>query len=249
MTAGILKNTKAVKEGSELRGAVAGTTTRTEWSKEEAKDVVITTIVKGTGNAGANEASIAVATEGAAAVDKALTLLNDFYNAQGAFVQVAKYTPANAGRDGKNLADKASSSQSTEYKGAGAESKGIIGMLEVIFTDFERTAAQTTQNEADEVAAWALAKKDLDDDTKAKTTDKDTKTGEVTVLEGTLLQAETDLASETETLANADKSLAALKTRCIDDELTSEQRFAQRKAEIASLKSAKTILDEIAQKD
>jgi len=247
LTAGILKNTRAVQEGSELRGAVASTTSKTEWSKEAAADVVITTIVKGTGNAGANEASIATANQGDAAVGTALTLLNDFYNAQGAFVQVAKYTPAKAGRDGQTVADKASSSQSTEYKGAGAESKGIIGMLEVIQADFQRTSAQTTQNEADEVAAWTKAKEDLDADTATKTGDKDTKTGEVTVLNGTLLQAQTDLASETTSLATADKSLSLLKTRCIDQELTPEQRFAQRKAEIASLKSAKTILDEIAQ--
>jgi len=250
LTQGIAKNTNAIKEGTALRGTVASSATTKKWSDAEAADVSTTIVTAGTGNAGANEEAIKVSTEGSAAVGVALGLLSTFYNAQ-TFVQVQtdKYTPPGAGREGKTVADNAPSSQATQYKGAAEESKGIMGMLEVIKGDFDRTTQATTDNESNEAAAWATAKGDLDTDNKNKNDSKTTKEGTVGQLKSDLLAAKNDLGNQNTMLETTEKALAKLKSRCIDDEETTEQRFAQRKQEIASLKEAQTVLDEMSQKE
>jgi len=248
LTQGIAKNTNAIKEGTALRGTVASSATTKKWSDAEAADVSTTIVTAGTGNAGANEEAIKVSTEGSQAVGVALGLLSTFYNAQ-TFVQTDKYTPPGAGRDGKTLADKAPSSQATQYKGAAEESKGIMGMLEVIKGDFDRTTQATTDNESNEASAWATAKGDLDTDNTNKNSSKTTKEGTVSQLTSDLLAATNDLAQQNTMLETTEKALAKLKSRCIDDEETTEQRFAQRKQEIASLKDAQKILDEMSQKE
>lgn len=248
LTEGLAKNAKAIQEGTELRGVASSTESTTKWSDAEAEDVTTTTVTAGTGNAGANEEAIKVSTEGSAAVATALSLLSTFYNAQ-TFVQTDKYTPPGAGRDGKTLAEKAPSSQGTEYKGAAEESKGIMGMLEVIKGDFDRTTQATTDNEANEARAWMIAMRELETDSANKQTSKETKEATVGQLKSDLLAATNDLANQNTMLETTEKALAKLKSRCIDDEETTEQRFAQRKQEIASLKKAQTILDEMSQKE
>jgi len=252
LTEGIAKNTKAIAEGNELRGVVSSTETTEKWSDEAAENVTTTKEIKGTGNAGANEEAIKVATEGSNAVAEALRLLSTFYNAQ-TFVQtgqkVDRYTPPGAFRDGATVEKLAPSSKATEYKGAQEESKGIMGMLEVIKGDFDRTVQATQDNEEAEVNAWNTARGELETDSNNKQTSKDTKQGSVDTLKSDLNTAENDLASASDNLDNAKKALAKLKERCIDDHETTDQRFAQRKQEIESLKEAQKILDEMSQKE
>merc|ERR1712230_181869 len=74
-------------------------------------------------------------------VKRALAVLQNFYS--NAFLQTGKYTPPNADRDGNVMGDMAPKVFEKEYHASQKESKGIIGILEVILSDFERTEAKT----------------------------------------------------------------------------------------------------------
>merc|ERR1711881_32939 len=89
-----------------------------------------------------NEKTIADAEEGLAAVKYALTVLSEFY--ENAFLQ---YVPPNADREGKTVSDLAPEIFNDKYHGNQDASKGIIGLLEIIVSDFERTIETTTKEE------------------------------------------------------------------------------------------------------
>merc|ERR1712232_981577 len=164
--------------------------------------------------------------EAQTAVAQALTVLKEFY--ANAVLQQQPEAPA--------IFD-------SPYKGMQAENGGVIGMLEVIESDFARL-------EADTKAAEATAQKEYDEfmtdskvdksqkstDIEHKTAKKQDETQALTVkredLEGT--QKELDAA-----LAYFDK----LKPSCVDSGVSYEDRVARRKEEIESLQEALKILN------
>merc|ERR1719183_798755 len=107
-----------------------------------------------------------MADEGAAAVKMALGLLKDFY--KNAFVQTGKYVPPNSDRDGNTVGDLAPEVFGDKYHGAQAESKGIVGILEVILSDFERTTKKTKSDEKEEQGDFETFEKETNDDVDKK---------------------------------------------------------------------------------
>merc|ERR1711879_898080 len=101
----------------------------------------------------------------------ALEILNGFYNKGTKFVQ---YTPPNADREGNTVGDKAPEAFSGEYSGAKAESKGIIGILEVILSDFDRNSRKTTSDEEEAHKEHQKFEEDTNEDigTKANRVEK-----------------------------------------------------------------------------
>merc|ERR1719454_2425988 len=95
-----------------------------------------------------NEATIEEAKEGVEAVKSALVTLKGFYD----LVQTG-YKPPKSDRHGETVADVAPETFEGEYKGATGDAKGIIGILEVVQSDFERTIETTKTAEEDAVAA------------------------------------------------------------------------------------------------
>merc|ERR1719410_1832572 len=99
--------------------------------------------------------TIADAKAGRAAV-KALAVLRDFYSKQAALLQ-AKQVPEMA-----------------EYKGMGGSSKGVVGMMEVIESDFARLEADTpaaeeqAAKEYDEFMSESTATKKVKHDEEVK---------------------------------------------------------------------------------
>merc|ERR1719498_559365 len=103
-----------------------------------------------------NAETIRMATEGEGAVTKALSLLKGFYG----FAQTGKYVPPNADRSGNTVGDLAPEFATEKYEGAGEESKGIVGILEVILSDFQRTIKQTKSDEKESKDAFDDLEKD-----------------------------------------------------------------------------------------
>merc|ERR1719230_154670 len=79
-------------------------------------------------------------------MELALSILKEFYEG-AAEALLQKYVPPNSDREGNTVGDLAPEVFDTKYKGAQAEGGGIIGILEVILSDFERTIAVTTEEE------------------------------------------------------------------------------------------------------
>jgi len=170
--------------------------------------------------------TIADAKAGRAAVKAALAVLRDFYSKQAALLQ-AKQVPEMA-----------------EYKGMGGSSKGVVGMMEVIESDFARLEADTTAaeeqaaKEYDEFMSESTATKKVKHDEEVKLKlEKDQDEFEVS-------QLEKDLKANQAELDKANAYYEELKPACLVVHVDYEERAAKRKEEIAALKEAYEILDQ-----
>merc|ERR1719253_52447 len=105
-----------------------------------------------------NEKAIAAADGGKKAVDAAITLLEGFY--KGSFIQA---DPAKS-RSGKTVGDLSPDAEFSDAKSKGDSAKGIIGILEVISSDFERTSTKITADEKENAEDYETLKKDTDKD-------------------------------------------------------------------------------------
>jgi len=179
--------------------------------------------------------------EGKKSVEFALGVLTEFYSK--AFVQKAAYTPPKSGRDGKTVGDMAPKITEGEYHGNTDASKGILGILEVIAADFQRTHDTVEKDEADAEKKFQEFKKTTDDDNEAK--GKELKAGEkkVSDLKDTLVTLTDDKMGAEKNLESAQTTLEDLKKMCVDGEETYSERVAKRQEEIDALKEALEIFE------
>merc|ERR1719326_1414614 len=175
-----------------------------------------------------NTATIADAEAAQTAVAQAISVLREFYD---------KAAEATA------LVQKAPEIFDSSYTGMQSESGGVVGMLEVIQSDFARLETETKAAEAEAQRMFdkftsesavnrAQNAKDVEHKTTKKTNQESALTSKKADLEGT--QKELDAA-----LAYYDK----LKPSCVDAGVSYEDRVARRKEEIESLQEALRILN------
>merc|ERR1719262_191533 len=163
----------------------------------------------------ANEKTLEESTAGKDAVTFAMTTLKEFYEG-GSFIQTnSRYTPPNAGRDGKTVGDMAPATAEGDYKGNQEASKGIIGLMEVILSDFERTIEQTTEDEADAQANFDEFEKETNDDTEAKEDEITSKKGRISEIDDALMTTEEEHNDASTQLDDAESSLEKLKPMCV----------------------------------
>lgn len=171
-----------------------------------------------------NKATIADAQAGSAAVKSALVVLREFYSAQAGFIQQVPEMKA--------------------YGGMQSGKGGVVGMLEVIVSDFVRLEAETKSAEMQASAEYDAFMQDAKADKIAKH-----KLEVKTKLEKD--QAEFDKSNVEkmhkgvdEELAKANAYYEQLKPECIEIHVSFEDRVAARKAEIEALKQAYDMLDQ-----
>merc|ERR1719333_1558886 len=133
-------------------------------------------------------------------------------------------------------------------KGQQGAATGVIGILEVILSDFARLEAETTAAEKQAQKEYDAFMTDSEADKAAKNADIDFKTDKMKDQQKTLQSQEMDKADAQEALDAAIAYFDKLKPDCVSPGLSYEERVAQRKAEIQSLKEALAILsgDDIA---
>jgi len=173
-----------------------------------------------------NEETIADAKEAQAAVSQALTVLKDFY---------AKAAEATSFAQQPEIFD-------SPYKGMQAENGGVVGMLEVILTDFERLEAETATSEASAQKLYTEFMADSKADKKAKERDIEHKTFEKQDESQALALKEKDLAGTEKELSAALEYWDKLKPSCVTVGMSYDERVSRRKQEIESLQQALTIL-------
>jgi len=187
-----------------------------------------------------NEKTLKDAGEGKIAIGEAITILDDFYT-NNALVQVR----AGPDRDGQDLADmEPTTSFSGDYKGKQGASKGIIGLLNVILSDFERTETTVGQQETDAAGAYTTYESTTSGSIGSKEGLVTTKEGEVTRLDGEIVTAKDEFETAEGLHASALKELEKLKAMCIEGEESYAERIKKREQEIEALKEALTILDD-----
>merc|ERR1719301_268385 len=198
-----------------------------------------------------NQQTVADATAGKNAVTNALEILNGFYNPS--FVQLKqapaaegyeRFSAANAGSDGKTVADMApdAGGVSGEYGGKTDASKSILSLMEQIQEDFENQITATTNDENAAEGAFQGFKTETDNSISTKDGLVDTKTDERTQAKLDIEQAEADLKRENGLLQAALDELEKLKPVCVDSGMSWEERSARRNQEIEALKEALKIL-------
>jgi len=188
-----------------------------------------------------NEATVNEATAGLDAINMAIDILDKFYKT-AAKTQVDLSLAQGPADD----APGAGFEIGEAYTGAGGESGGILGMMDVIKSDFERTISETEK--AEKKAATdhrnfmtetgkSLAEKEMaeeqKDDQHANTVEE-------------LDDANDGLIAETSILRTSIKELMELKPTCIDTGMSYEERVARREDEIESLKKALCIFENFA---
>eukprot|EP00746_Dinoflagellata_sp_MGD_P125681 gnl/MRDRNA2_/MRDRNA2_60503_c0_seq1.p1 gnl/MRDRNA2_/MRDRNA2_60503_c0~~gnl/MRDRNA2_/MRDRNA2_60503_c0_seq1.p1 ORF type:complete len:666 (-),score=233.57 gnl/MRDRNA2_/MRDRNA2_60503_c0_seq1:22-2019(-) len=173
-----------------------------------------------------NQATIADATAGEAAVQQAIEVLKAFYDKAGSFVQTS-------GALGPEM-------ESGEYTGMGGG--GVLGMLEVCESDFARLLSETQASEEDAANAFSEFSSDSAVDKATKEATAKHKAGMKQQKESALAAAKTELVGVQEELDAALQYYEKLKPSCIDAGESYEERVARRKAEIESLQEAMKIL-------
>jgi len=128
------------------------------------------------------------------------------------------------------------------YQGAGAESGGIIGMMEVIQSDFERTISETQKAEAQAAKDHLEFMTETSKSLAEKTVAQKEKTRLKDETDNNHADAEDDMESQTKILVTSIKELLELKAACVDTGMSYADRVAMREQEIASLKKALCIL-------
>jgi chromosome segregation ATPase len=180
-----------------------------------------------------NTVTIADAKAASEAVANALNVLNEFY---------AKAGQATALVQTKKVAKQPEIFDSS-YQGMQSENGGVIGMIEVIQSDFARLESETTASEAAAQKEYDGFMADSDADKTAKTKDIENKGSKKQNAEQRLIEGKDDLAGTQEELDSALQYYEKLKPDCVNSNVSYEDRVARRKEEIASLQEALKILN------
>jgi len=175
-----------------------------------------------------NTETISDSQEAQTAVAQALTVLKEFY---------AKAAEATAFvQEEPEIFDE-------PYKGMGGESGGVVGMLEVIESDFARLEADTKAGEASATKEYDQFMTDSQVDKTKKSTDIEHKTAKKQDEEQALTTKKSDLEGTQKELDAALAYFDKLKPSCVDSGVSFEDRVARRKEEIESLQEALKILN------
>jgi hypothetical protein len=182
-----------------------------------------------------NAATVSDAKEASLAVQQATAVLKDFY---------AKAAEATAlvQADAPNALDDAPATFDSAYQGKQAESGGVLGMLEVIASDFERLETDTTMEEEQAAKEYKKFTNEAAVDRAQKTTDISNKQKLSTKKSGELQTTKSDLKSTQEELDAAMEYYDKLKPSCVDAGVSYEERVQRRADEIESLQEALKIL-------
>jgi len=173
--------------------------------------------------------TIADAQAGTAAVKKALVILREFYSSQqdGALLQMGERQVP----------------EMEAYKGLQGSSKGVIGMLEVIQTDFMRLESETKAAEQEAASEYDSAMGTAKADKLEKHNREVKLRLEKDQDEFEKSQLQKDLAANEDELEKANTYYEYLKPNCVEIHVNYEERAARRKEEIAALREAYSILD------
>lgn len=129
------------------------------------------------------------------------------------------------------------------HEAATGASTSIVGLLEVVESDFSKGLAEMISTEETAAALYVKETKEYEIEKTTNEADVKYKTEEMTGLDKNVAELTSDRSSLNAELDAVVEYLAKLDDTCIAKPDTYEQRVARRKAELDGLKEALTILD------
>jgi hypothetical protein len=173
-----------------------------------------------------------------AAVEKATQVLKDFYGGSAAASAASSLLQGGAG-----LAQQMDQVQKAPYGGQSSSSVGIMGMLDVILSDFARLQTETEMAEAMAQSDYEKFMDETTEDAEVKGVDMDHKEKKKIGVDEANRALKKELQLTQEELDKALDYYDKLKPDCVDQGLSYEDRVAMRKEEIVSLQEALKILN------
>jgi len=167
------------------------------------------------------------------AVGQAMSVLKDFY---------AKSAEAQAFVQANVKEDDAPETFDEPYQGNQEGGGGVVGMLEVVLSDFTRLESETASSEALEADTYKQYMFESAKDRALKANQISLQEGTITDKEGALRAAKTDLKNTQDALDKAIKYYEKLKPDCVDSGISYSERKERREAEIQSLQEALKML-------
>merc|ERR1719236_157360 len=182
-----------------------------------------------------HEQTIADSEEGLDAIKEAIDILDHFYKAA-----------AKALLQQPSVDDEAPDAGFDEtYKASQGAATGILGMMEVIMGDFERTIKETTAAEEQAKRDFIEYERETKMSIAAKKNALEATTTELTEVMDNLSTAGDELRTQQELLDAAVKTWEELLPGCVADPgMSYEERVARRNQEMQALKDAYCILDD-----
>merc|ERR1719327_2093177 len=182
-----------------------------------------------------HEQTIADSEEGLEAIKEAIDILDHFYK-----------TAAKALVQQPTVDDEAPDAGFDDtYKASQGAATGILGMMEVIMGDFERTIKETTAAEEQAKRDFIEYERETKMSIAAKKNALEATTSELTEVMDQLSTAGDELRTQQELLDTAVKTWEELLPGCVADPgMSYEERVARRNQEIQALKDAYCILDD-----
>eukprot|EP00933_Yihiella_yeosuensis_P060385 TRINITY_DN62_c0_g1_i2.p1 TRINITY_DN62_c0_g1~~TRINITY_DN62_c0_g1_i2.p1 ORF type:complete len:691 (-),score=255.83 TRINITY_DN62_c0_g1_i2:223-2295(-) len=186
-----------------------------------------------------NEDVVEDAKEAQTAVAQAMTALKGFYGKKDddkkeEFLQMSTGNSEDEARADPKF-------EGGEYKGMGGG--GIIAMLEVVQSNFEKLESDTKKEEAASLAEFNKFKAQSLADKAAKEKEVELKTASKKTKTNALADKKEDLAETEAALKAANAYFEELKPQCINTGETLEQKMQKRKEEIESLKEVLEVLE------
>mmetsp|Transcript_52791 Transcript_52791/g.152216 ORF Transcript_52791/g.152216 Transcript_52791/m.152216 type:complete len:676 (-) Transcript_52791:126-2153(-) len=185
-----------------------------------------------------NEKTIADAEAGKVAVENAIGVLKEYYGS-------ALLQQPGADREGKTVSDRAPElSYSGEYRGKQGASQGVIGLLEVISSDFERTATTVKAEEEEAQGKFDSFKKQSEASISGKEAEISSKEAAVKTAEAEIIGAKDSVMVGKRLHASALEELEKLHAMCVAGEESYAERRKKREQEIQALREALNILED-----
>jgi len=189
-----------------------------------------------------NKQTLESAREGLKALTQAIEVLSTFYRTAGRATVLLQKAPVTSSPVAADMVG--SEYEGGAYQGNQAASSGIMGMLETIKSDFQRTIDETSSSEKQSSEDYAQ----FDEETKASISGKETglknANAELKIAKGDMVRSLNDLEDNQHLLDQSLEALETLRSACIDTGMSWEDKVAKREAEIAALKSALEIFNE-----
>jgi len=184
-----------------------------------------------------NLADIKIANEGLEAVTEAIMVLKTFYSS-AATAETLLQTHASpvdednpgAGFDGA-------------YRGSQSASSGILGLLDVIKSDYARTVKVTTKEEEEAHAVFIKFDRASKADISGKTTKFELDKEDLKSTKASIKMKMKEMKENMDLVDKALNELEALKPMCIDTGMSYKERVQKREEEMKALKKALCILD------